>query len=230
MPEKGWDFWFNHEQLLTERAVANPETISLKRYHFIMNCFGNEIEFVSGAVKNILGYDPKDFSTEWLMSVIHPDDVSYCMESERKVIAFMDKLYFEDHYRFYSKYSYRIRTVNGNYIFINQSYQAIEIDEKGHMNRSLVFHDVAAHDFERREDDFKIIDRMKRRPVHIENHYDLSKREIEILDLILQGKSSRKIADLLTISEHTVNTHRKHILSKTNVDNFLELKQRLNAI
>ncbi|MDR2285697.1 MAG: LuxR C-terminal-related transcriptional regulator, partial [Sphingobacterium sp.] len=162
--------------------------------------------------------------------IIHPDDVQYCMESERKVIELMDRLYFEDHYRFYFKYSYRVQKKTGEYIFIKQSYQAIEIDERGHMNRSLVFHDVAEDGFQRQENDFIMIDRMKNRPVHMENHYDLSKREIEVLDLILQGKSSKEIAALIFISEHTVNTHRRRILSKTNADNFLELRQRLNTI
>lgn len=230
MSDKGWDFWFDHGQLFSERSVAKPEVVSLKRYYFIMNAFSNEIEFVSESIRHILGYDPAEYTTEFLMSVIHPEDVPYCMESERKVIEFMDKLHFEDHYRFYSKYSYRVRRLNGDYVFINQSYQAIETNEKGHMSRSLVFHDLAEVGFTRKNNDLRIIDRMKNRPVHIENHYDLSKREIEILDLILQGKSSKDIATLIFISEHTVNTHRRRILAKTNANNFLELKQRLNMI
>lgn len=230
MTDKGWDFWFDHGQLFSERPVVKPEVFNLKRYYFIMNAFNNKIEFVSESIQQILGYDPNVFSTEFLMTIIHPDDVHYCMESERIVIEFMDKLYFEDHYRFYSKYSYRVRKNSGEYVFVNQSYQAIEINEKGHMSRSLVFHDVAEEGFKRKKNDLKIIDRLKNRPVHIENHYDLSKREIEILDLIFQGHSSKDIATLIFISEHTVNTHRRKILAKTNADNFLELKQRLNMI
>ncbi|WP_164108895.1 MULTISPECIES: LuxR C-terminal-related transcriptional regulator [Sphingobacterium] len=230
MADKGWDFWFDHGQLFSERPVVKTEVVSLKRYHFIMNCFGNNFEFVSSSLKSILGYETAEFTSEFLMSIIHPDDVSYCMESERKAIELMDKLYFEDHYRFYFKYSYRVRKKTGDYIFIKQSYQAIEIDERGHMKRSLVFHDVAEDGFQRKENDFLMIDRMKNRPVHVENHYDLSKREIEVLDLILQGKSSKDIAALIFISEHTVNTHRRKILAKTNAENFLELRQRLNMI
>lgn len=230
MVDKGWDFWFDHGKIFADRPVLNSEVINLKRYHFIMNCFGNNFEFVSSSVKSILGYEPAEFTSEFLMSIIHPDDVAYCMASERKAIELMDKLYFEDHYRFYFKYSYRVRKKTGDYIFIKQSYQAIEIDERGHMNRSLVFHDVAEDSFQRKENDFLMIDRMKNRPVHLENYYDLSKREVEVLDLIIQGKRSKEIADSLFISEHTVNTHRKKILAKTNAENFFELRQRLNTI
>ncbi|MDR2285401.1 MAG: hypothetical protein LBE37_19470, partial [Sphingobacterium sp.] len=62
MVDKGWDFWFDHGQLFSERPVVNPGVASLKRYHFIMNCFGNSFEFVSLFLKNILGYEPEVFT------------------------------------------------------------------------------------------------------------------------------------------------------------------------
>ena len=40
----------------------------------------------------------------------------------------------------------------------------------------------------------------------------LTKRQIEILELIAQGKTSREIADLLFIGVHTVDTHRKNMV------------------
>lgn len=39
----------------------------------------------------------------------------------------------------------------------------------------------------------------------------LTKRQIEILELIAQGKTSREIADTLFIGIHTVDTHRKNM-------------------
>ncbi len=44
----------------------------------------------------------------------------------------------------------------------------------------------------------------------------LSKREKEILHHVGQGKTSTEIAELLTISKTTVDTHRKNILRKIN--------------
>lgn len=40
----------------------------------------------------------------------------------------------------------------------------------------------------------------------------LTKRQIEILELVAQGKTSREIADLLFIGTHTVDTHRKNMI------------------
>lgn len=51
---------------------------------------------------------------------------------------------------------------------------------------------------------------------------ELSEREMEILKLIAEGKSTREISDKLFISVKTVGTHKQHILSKldlkTNTD------------
>lgn len=45
--------------------------------------------------------------------------------------------------------------------------------------------------------------------------HDLTNREIEILKLICEEYSSAEIANKLCISQHTVETHRKHIIQKS---------------
>tara|TARA_B100000524_G_scaffold104094_1_gene50138 strand:+ start:55247 stop:55924 length:678 start_codon:yes stop_codon:yes gene_type:complete len=47
----------------------------------------------------------------------------------------------------------------------------------------------------------------------------LSERENEIIKLVAEGNTNGKIADLLFLSNHTVNTHRKNIMSKLGVKN-----------
>lgn len=44
--------------------------------------------------------------------------------------------------------------------------------------------------------------------------YRLSEREKEVLRLIVHGCTSKEIADKLSISKLTVDTHRKHIQQK----------------
>lgn len=51
----------------------------------------------------------------------------------------------------------------------------------------------------------------------------LSKREIEVLQLVVNGMSSKQIAEELFLSYHTINTHRKNILKKVGVKNVSEL-------
>ena len=47
----------------------------------------------------------------------------------------------------------------------------------------------------------------------------LSDRENEIIRLVAEGNTNGKIAELLFLSNHTVNTHRKNIMAKLGVKN-----------
>lgn len=51
----------------------------------------------------------------------------------------------------------------------------------------------------------------------------LTSREIEVLRLVAKEFSSRQIAEILFISERTVETHRKNILKKTGASNLVGL-------
>lgn len=55
----------------------------------------------------------------------------------------------------------------------------------------------------------------------------LSGREREVLDLILDGKMNKVIADKLGISMRTVEVHRAHIFDKMNVKTAVELARLL---
>jgi two-component system response regulator NreC len=58
----------------------------------------------------------------------------------------------------------------------------------------------------------------------IGDRYDaLSEREREIFQLIAEGHTNKGVADLLSISVATVETHRAHILQKLDVHNTAEL-------
>ncbi len=48
---------------------------------------------------------------------------------------------------------------------------------------------------------------------------DLSQRELEIIQLIVEEKTASEIAECLFLSEHTVRTHRRNIMQKIGVKN-----------
>lgn len=51
----------------------------------------------------------------------------------------------------------------------------------------------------------------------------LTKRELEILELISQARSNKEIAEILFISPQTVSVHRKNVMRKLNVSNTASL-------
>jgi DNA-binding CsgD family transcriptional regulator len=59
--------------------------------------------------------------------------------------------------------------------------------------------------------------------------FAISTREIQILELIGEGKSSKEIADMLFISEHTVFNHRKNMIKKLGVKSTGEILKKAIA-
>jgi len=58
----------------------------------------------------------------------------------------------------------------------------------------------------------------------VEDSYELlTTREREMLQLLVEGKSNKDIAVQLTLSVHTVETHRRNLLDKLNLHSFPEL-------
>ncbi len=51
----------------------------------------------------------------------------------------------------------------------------------------------------------------------------LTPRELEVLEKIGQGKTSRQIAEALNLSVFTVNNHRKHICRKIGIHSTAQL-------
>ena len=47
----------------------------------------------------------------------------------------------------------------------------------------------------------------------------ITERELEIITLIAEGYTNQEIAEKLFLSTHTINTHRKNIMSKLGVAN-----------
>lgn len=113
-----------------------------------------------------------------------------------------------------------ILTMHNDHEFINH---IIEVEAEGYVLKS-------ANKFELKEAIMKIVDNgtyfssevvnlmMDNMTIKEEDTniiQGLTPRELEILQLILQEKSTKEIAEILFISPRTVDTHRKHIMKKT---------------
>jgi DNA-binding NarL/FixJ family response regulator len=57
----------------------------------------------------------------------------------------------------------------------------------------------------------------------VDRYDSLSEREREVFQLVAEGLSTKRIAELLSVSAATVDTHRAHILEKLDVHNTAEL-------
>jgi DNA-binding NarL/FixJ family response regulator len=71
----------------------------------------------------------------------------------------------------------------------------------------------------------QVLERMRRteRLIDASAFRDLSKRELEVLLLVSQGKSNRDIAETLAVSEKTARNHVTRLLDKLGLSNRVEL-------
>ncbi len=60
----------------------------------------------------------------------------------------------------------------------------------------------------------------------IENIFKLTKREKQILALVLEGKSNKEIAEEIEVSKRTAEVHRFNLMKKLEVKNLIELSKK----
>lgn len=94
--------------------------------------------------------------------------------------------------------------------------EAIRIVGKGEKYFNEAITNLVFEDFFNRE----ISARQTEQHLQLTN---LTKREMEVLQLIASGKSDKEVAEQLFISTKTVNTHKMHILDKLGLKNTAEL-------
>lgn len=58
----------------------------------------------------------------------------------------------------------------------------------------------------------------------------LTKREVEILTLVVEGHSSKEVADILFISKRTVDFHLDNVYGKLKVRNKMQALQRATKL
>jgi len=63
-------------------------------------------------------------------------------------------------------------------------------------------------------------------PNNTEDPFGLTKKEKQILKLILTGKTNSEISDALQNSKRTIETHRFNLMKKMNVKNLIELSTK----
>lgn len=207
-------------------------------YYYIMNFDTLKMEHVDKRIQSVLGIDPKDWSLDKVFEIVHPEDLKQMYRKEAKAVDFiLNKIATEDILHYKVVYVIRLRHADGTYRTMLQQSKALSVSEDGKVQLVLGIHtDVSYLNMPvdhkisfigdgrpsfyalSTEDDFK--------PEPYNYKEIFTPREIEILKAIAKGKTFGEIAAILNISPHTINTHKKNILKKTDCKNTTELIAR----
>ncbi len=77
---------------------------------------------------------------------------------------------------------------------------------------------------------FALVDMVQSQLVLLVQLYQLTNREVEIIQFIRQGLKYKEIANRLFISERTVSTHVQNAFEKTKSSNKVELLHKLDQL
>lgn len=152
----------------------------------------------------------------------HPDDLGDVLKN---AIASIKHVFQGNRNCIHMKVIREYRTkVGDRFRRVTESLQVLETDPKGNIWLALCILEISPNQLPPYPVNSQIINTATGEVFSpltkfFQSESVLTKRELEILNLIAQGKLSKEISGLLHISVHTVDTHRQHILEKLNVDN-----------
>ncbi|MDM1374964.1 PAS domain-containing protein [Myroides marinus] len=232
MNKKSYNLWLdfiNNEK--GKNLYHTTDADKRTTYTFIYDCINNSFTFMDSTFSAITGHKVKAITPGTYIDLIHPDDYEYFLEKEKQIQTFTNNLRFNDVFRYVFKYSYRLKKSDGSYIQVLQEYQAFEINEQGYWATSLVRHIITeGSSIISLNTDYQVYDKEKRIYLDLNNKLNLTSRELEIVELIKNGLTSKQISLELHISINTILTHRKNILSKTQSNSFIELFHKMTGI
>jgi DNA-binding CsgD family transcriptional regulator len=162
---------------------------------------------------------------------LHPDDRSWFLAIGDSIVDFFSHLPIERLMKYKVRYDVRFMKKNGEYARILYQGILLEHDENGRFLRTLSVHTDITYLKQEGKPVLSFIG-MDGEPsyrdvisknVFIESKEDLTRREKQVLKLLIEGKLSKEISSILKISKQTVDTHRKNMLHKKDLSNTSEL-------
>ena len=204
-------------------------------FYCITNTVNQNFEFISHNFTPCTGLSREKMmegGMNYFWSLFHPEDINLWLKSLTNLMNFtMTELNDEQRKRMSYTWNYRIKNAKGIYVNIIQNTTPLQFDEA---NKPII---GMAH--------YTVLDSYTQMDIcatakylNLENEYEtlyyqnisssrllnlISNRERDIIRLIITKNTSEEIANKLNISIHTVNTHRRNILKKLNIDSTFEL-------
>jgi len=207
-------------------------------YYYIFNFGTMQMEHVDKKTLDVLGIEPKDFKLDTILNIMHPQDMECMHEKESAAIDFLfNKIPNEDIPHYKVVYLMRLQHTNGTYKTILHQSKTLSMSGDKKIQQVIGIHtDVSYLNL---PIDNKVSFVSTDRPSYFSLHSGadiqaidntckelLSEREKQILRMISSGKDFKTIAHELHLSPHTINTHKKNMLKKSNCNNTTELVAR----
>jgi DNA-binding CsgD family transcriptional regulator len=207
-------------------------------YYYILDFEKLEMNFISQGAQTILGIEPGIYPLSKILELLHPEDIEKMHEKENAAGDFLfNKISKEQIPQYKVVYLIRLRHTDGSYRTILHQSKTLLLSNDGKIQKVLGIHtDVT---YLNMPIDHRISFVSNSLPSYhsievgkeselLENTFvkRLTSREKEIIKLLSHGKNFNEMASILSLSPHTVNTHKRNILRKSKCNNTTELVAR----
>jgi DNA-binding CsgD family transcriptional regulator len=235
-------FLFKHDLSPVDRQIMFEKYKSLldniNGFIIICNYTTGLYEYISDGIRSHLGYDVKSYSNEqltnFIFSIIYEKHRSFLLNGYLPVVF----KYFKDNSAHINGTDYRYsccikaKNIYDVYQWYLIDTTIIEVDENGSPQRTLI---TCTNINQFKKDELVYYNILKKANDGIyevllegvednrRDEYQLTPREIQIVNLISQGYTNKKLAEKLFVSIDTVKTHRKNIMKKTKCKGIAEL-------
>lgn len=158
---------------------------------------------------------------------VHPDDEIMLNQNSISIIKLIMNFSEDEKMNYKLINEYRILNASNQYVRVIEQQQALELDKRGNFWLALSILDLSPNQDINTGLKSQVLNYRTGKfiplPETKENvNTALSIREIEILKMVKSGLLSKEISDKLSISVHTVNTHRQRVLEKLEANNSME--------
>lgn len=222
--ELDYSIFEKHVPVLQRLAETSNSLIT------VFDLFQKKHVYHSTFFETFLGYTKTDFEEGgeyFLYSKVHPEDNIAMLKNGITLFELLTNISTEQRQNCKLINEYRILNESNQYVRVIEQQQTLELDKKGNVWLALSILDISPNqnvneNLKAQILNFKTGEFVPLFNSNVNKDTVLTKREIEILIHIKEGKLSKEISDELFISVHTVNTHRQKILEKLNVSNSME--------
>ncbi len=188
-----------------------------------------QILFYSSNFGQLLGYKASDYGSEgqaFFSGKIHPEDALSLSLKSISVHKLLINFSSDEKLNHKTISEYRMLNAQGKYIRLIEQYQIIELDNKGQSWLMMGVVDISPNQEENSSSKSQLLNFRTGQFIPLEvperPQIELTKREKEVLKLVKGGYLSKEISNKLSISLHTVNTHRQRFLEKLGANNSFE--------
>lgn len=199
--------------------------------YFLFNHNTLKYEYLSGAVKYIFGYTIAEFQKldDPYLSFFHEDDLALFNDQIFPTLRELRLEYLHEIQHLYYQILGRIQRKNKEEVNTLLEYQLLELDEENKpmlsfgkltelgMPKSVKGIGVSVFYYDGK------VSKLIHEELFPHHQSKISKRELEIVKLIADGKSGKEIANILFISENTVKNHRQSVFKKLGLKSTPEL-------